>query len=88
MDLYEICYVATQLGNFSEEAIAELLFLGSQHPKWIKILQDNLRNWINNDSPLEWAKLETQDPSGKLERLHFEHIVGRILQGKSVHSGV
>lgn len=33
-DLYRIWYVATQLGDFSEEAMVELLFLGSQHPKW------------------------------------------------------
>ena len=79
-NLYGIWYVATQLGEFSEKAMLELFFLGSRHPKWFKTFQDNLHNWINNASPLEWAKLEIQDPSGKLKRLHFERVVRGILQ--------
>ncbi|CDZ81912.1 hypothetical protein BN1013_02448 [Candidatus Rubidus massiliensis] len=78
-DLYGIWYVATQLGDFSEAAMVELLFLGSQHPKWFKTLRDNLRNWMSNATPLEWAKLEAQDPSGKLKRLNFERFTKRIL---------
>lgn len=78
-DLYGIWYVATQLGDFSENAMAELIFLGSQNPKWFKTLQDNLRNWISAASPLEWSKLEAQDPSGNLKRLNFERITKNIL---------
>ena len=79
-NLYGIWYVATQLGDFSEEAMSELLFLGSQHLKWFKTLQDNLRNWVNNVSPVDWFRLEAQDPSGRLKKLHFERIVREISQ--------
>ncbi len=77
-DLYGIWYVATQLGDFSEKAIAELLYLGSQHPKWFKTFRDNLHNWIENASPLDWTNLEIQDPSGKLKKQNFEKIIHRL----------
>lgn len=35
-DLYGIWYVTTQLGDFSENAIAEFNILKQQHPKWYK----------------------------------------------------
>lgn len=79
-DLYGIWYAATQLEEFSEEALTELLYLGSQHVKWYKTLQNNLRNWITNASPLDWGKLEAQDPSGKLKRLNFVQIIQKIIK--------
>ncbi|HSX11779.1 MAG TPA: GSU2403 family nucleotidyltransferase fold protein [Chlamydiales bacterium] len=79
-DLYGIWYVATQLGSFSEQAIREVHFLAEQHPKWFKTFQENLRHWIKHATPLEWAKLETQEPSGKLKRLHFEGTVNRLVK--------
>ena len=81
-DLYGIWYVATQLGDFSEEAMAELFFLSSQHSKWFKTFQDNLQDWLSNASPLDWSRLEAQDPSGKLKRLIFERITKKILQNQ------
>lgn len=77
-DLYGIWYVATQLGKFSNEAMDELVLLSSKHPKWYKTFQGNLRQWLGNVTPLEWAKLEAQDPLGRLKRLHFEEVVGGL----------
>jgi hypothetical protein len=74
-DLYGIWYVASQLGDFSELAIAEFNSLAAQYPSWFKTLQKNLRKWMNSASPSEWSNLETQDPSGKLKKLNFERII-------------
>ena len=70
-DLYGIWYVATQLRDFSDQAHIELAFLSQQHPKWLQTFQKQLSNWINQASPNEWSKLESQDPSGKLKKLGF-----------------
>ncbi len=67
-----IWYVATQLGDFSEQALIEFAFLSQQHPKWLQTFQKQLSNWINQASPAEWSKLEAQDPAGKLKKLGFE----------------
>ncbi len=74
-DLYGIWYVATQLGDFSDQALEEFGMLAKQHPKWLQTLQKHLNNWADNASPSDWSKLETQDPSGKLKKLNFERIV-------------
>lgn len=74
-DLYGIWYVASQLGDFSEKAIAELHFLRKPNGKWFKTFQENLHTWLGNASPLDWATLETQDPFGKLKKLSFERIL-------------
>lgn len=78
-DLYGIWYVATQLGDFSEQAIAEFNILIEQHSKWFETLQKNLYNWLENASPVEWSRLEMQDPYGKLKKLGFERIIRRLL---------
>lgn len=78
-DLYGIWYVATQLGEFSERAIAEFNMLAKQHSKWFETLQRNLQNWMENASPTEWSNLETQDPSGKLKKLTFERTIKKLL---------
>lgn len=78
-DLYGIWYVATQLGDFSDQALAELEMLTKQHPKWFETLRKNLHNWMNNATPAEWSKLEDQDPAGKLKKLSFERIIKRLL---------
>jgi len=77
-DLYGIWYVTTQFGEFSEKAIEDLHLLGKHYPKWFKTFQRNLHQWITNASPIDWAKLETQDPFGKLKKLSFEHTVQKI----------
>ncbi len=78
-DLYGIWYVATQLGEFSDQALDEFNMLTKQHSKWVESLRKNLDHWMVNATPGEWSGLETQDPSGKLKRLSFERIVRQLL---------
>ena len=78
-DLYGIWYVATQLGDYSNKALAELGVLTKQHSKWFETLRKNLHSWRNNATPIEWSKLEAQDPAGKLKKLSFERIIERLL---------
>ena len=78
-DLYGIWYVATQLGDFTDQALAEFACLSQQHPKWLQTFQRQLSNWTNQASPADWSNLETQDPSGKLKRLGFERIIKNLL---------
>jgi hypothetical protein len=78
-DLYGIWYVTTQLADFSDQALAEFAFLSQQHSKWLQTFQKQLSNWMNQVSPAEWSKLESQDPSGKLKKLGFERIVKKLL---------
>lgn len=81
-DLYGIWYVASQLGDFSNKAIEELKSLFQQHPKWFHTFQENLLKWIEQATPIDLSKLETQDPFGRLRKLNFERIIKSILQGK------
>lgn len=78
-DLYGIWYVATQLGDFSDQALDKFAFLSQQHPKWLHTFQKQLSNWMNQTSPGEWSKLESQDPSGKLKKLGFELMIKKLL---------
>lgn len=77
-DLYGIWYVTTQLGDFSDQALAEFAFLSRQHLKWLQTFQKQLSSWINQASPAEWSKLEAQDPAGQLKKLGFERIVKKL----------
>lgn len=77
-DLYGIWYVATQLGNFSDQGLAEFNMLTKQHSKWFETLRKNLHHWTENASPAEWSKLEAQDPVGKLKKLGFERIIQKL----------
>ena len=78
-DLYGIWYVASQLGDFSEQAILEFNILSQQYPKWFKTLQKNLHSWMLNASPDDWSNLEQQDPSGRLKMLNFERIAKSLI---------
>lgn len=78
-DLYGIWYVMTQLGDFSDQALAEFNMLTKQHSKWFETLRNNLHNWIDNATPARWSKLEAQDPAGKLKKLNFEHVIKKLL---------
>lgn len=78
-DLYGIWYVSSQLGTFSDHALNEFKNLAKKHPKWFKTFQKNLQSWLENASPVDWSKLESQDPSGRLRRLNFEQIMKMIL---------
>lgn len=80
-DLYGIWYVATQLKDFSDRALLEFSLLGKEHPKWLQTLQNQLDNWVDHASPIEWSKLETQDPAGKLKKLNFERTI-KMLSNK------
>lgn len=79
-DLYGIWYVGTQLGNFSEDAIISFHLLGERYPKWFKSFQKNVFNWLSQASPLEFSKLESQDPSGHLKKLHFVQTMKMLIQ--------
>jgi hypothetical protein len=79
-DLYGIWYVISQLGDFSEGALDEFSKLAKQHPKWFKTFQKNLHTWLDNASPGDWSKLEAQDPSGKLRKLHFEQAIKTLIE--------
>ena len=78
-DLYGIWYVATQLGDFSDHTIDEFLMISQQHAKWMHTFRKQLLHWINQASPSDWSKLESQDPSGKLKKLGFERIMQKLL---------
>jgi hypothetical protein len=79
-DLYGIWYVATQLGEFSDQAITELHMLSKIHSKWFKTFKQNIHRWVANASPFDWLKLEAQDPSGKLKKLFFIKTVEKIMR--------
>ncbi len=78
-DLYGIWYVATQLGDFSDQTLAEFNGLTKSHSKWFETLRKNLQNWMDNATPAEWSNLEAQDPSGKLKKLGFERSIKLLL---------
>lgn len=78
-DLYGIWYASSQLGDFSASAVKELLNYSHLYPKWFQTFRGNLRNWIEEAIPLDWAKLEAQDPFGKLKKLGFENLAKRLL---------
>ncbi len=81
-DLYGIWFVATQLEDFSDQALAEFNMLTIQHSKWFETFGKNLHNWVDNATPAEWSKLEAQDPAGKLKRLSFERVIQRLLHNR------
>jgi hypothetical protein len=78
-DLYGIWYVITQLGDFSDQALNEFAILSKRHPKWLQTFQKHLSNWMNQASPIDWSKLESQDPAGKLKKLGFERSLKILL---------
>lgn len=78
-DLYGIWYVATQLGDFSDQALVEFDMLTKRHFKWFETFRKNLHHWMDNGTPAEWSKLEAQDPAGKLKRLSFQRILEKLL---------
>ncbi len=78
-DLYGIWYGSTQLGDFSDQALAEFNILTKQHFRWFETLRKNLHHWMVNATPTEWSKLESQDPAGKLKKLGFERIINKLL---------
>ena len=78
-DLYGIWYVATQLGEFSDNAIIEVKDLVKQHSKWFKKFQKNIFEWTDKATPLDWTRLESQDPYGKLHKVNFMYLMKKWL---------
>jgi hypothetical protein len=78
-DLYGIWYVLTQLGTFSEKAFKELIFFKKTHPLLYKQFSNKLEEWVNKASRYDWAQLEAYDPSKKLKKTDFEHLILRII---------
>jgi len=78
-DLYGIWYVLTQLGTFSEKAFQELIFFKKTHPLLYKQFSNKLEEWVNKASRYDWAQLEAYDPSKKLKKTDFEHLILRII---------
>ncbi len=74
-DLYGIWYVATQLGEFSDKTIIEIKDLEKSYSKWFKRFQKNLGEWLDKATPLDWLKLEAQDPYGKLQKINFRYLM-------------
>lgn len=77
-DLYGIWYVATQLGNWSEEVIQRLKDLSLQQPIWYKTFKKNLTRWSEDATPENWMNLEFQDPFGDLKKPMFQRLIKRI----------
>jgi hypothetical protein len=77
-DLYGIWYVATQLGDLSDQALTKFNILSREHLKWLQTFQKQLSDWMIQASPSDWSKLESQDPSGKLKKLGFERMIKKI----------
>lgn len=79
-DLYGIWYVVTQLGEFSQITINELVSLSTQHPQWFRTFCGNLQKWLNLANPYDWKNLESQDPYGILKKESFEDIVRELIK--------
>ena len=78
-DLYGIWYIATQLGELSDKVIIEVKDLVKQHSKWFKRFQKNIYEWTDSATPLDWTKLESQDPYGKLHKINFMYLIKKWL---------
>ena len=68
-------YVATQLGEFSDRAIIDVKNLAKHNSKWFKRFQKNLIEWIDKASPLDWSKLESQDPYGRFRKMNLIYLL-------------
>ncbi len=78
-DLYGIWYVTTQLGSYSTQAIHEFIMLSKKYSKWFDTFRKNLSQFIKKTSPIEWSEFESQDPEGKLKKLHFERAINHLM---------
>ncbi len=78
-DLYGIWYVSSQLGKFSARSKDEFAVLKANFPKWALTFKNQLLTWINEASPNDWSNLESQDPSGQLNRLGFKREILQLI---------
>lgn len=77
-DLYGIWYASTQLGTFSENAVERLRLLAKHSTKWFKTFENNLSEWAQNASPIDWMNLEAQDPFGELKKPFFVRLISEL----------
>jgi len=77
-DLYGSWYVASELSVVSQKCLKDLKLLMSQHASWAKKAKKNIEEFLNKASPEDWAKLEAQDPNGRLTRIKFESFSEKI----------
>nr|MBS4170129.1 hypothetical protein [Neochlamydia sp. AcF95]NGY95099.1 hypothetical protein [Neochlamydia sp. AcF84] len=53
----------------------------------MKTFQKNLFRWMENATPIDWSRLETQDLSGRLKKLNFEKIIKSIILRRENQKG-
>ena len=63
-----------------DAVISEFRLLRADHLKWYKTFRRNLTAWMGRASPLDWSKLEMQDPSGRLKKFNFEHVIHPLVE--------
>ena len=75
-DLYGIWYAGSQLNDLSSQAQSELKLLAASYPKnWAVSARKGLHNWVDDASPRDWERLESQDPVSRLTRLIFKKFI-------------
>ena len=75
-DLYGIWYAGSQLNDLSSQALSELKKLAASYPKnWAVSARKGLHNWVDDASPRDWERLESQDPANRLKRLMFKKFI-------------
>ncbi|MCM2321806.1 MAG: nucleotidyltransferase domain-containing protein [Oligoflexia bacterium] len=78
-DLYGIWFVLTMLGEFSERTWAGLKNIQSQQPSsWEKTFKSNLKGWVYEATPRDWAQLLSQDPEQRLKKEAFVGMVEKL----------
>ena len=73
-----VWYAGSQLDNLSADAINEIKLKAKQHPKWYQTFRENLHQWIEEATPADWTKLETQDPYGELKKPGFIQLISLL----------
>ncbi len=79
-DLYGIWYVTTQLGDLSELAIHEFSSLAQDNSSWFKTFKKHISKWLESSFPIDWARLEGQDPSGNLNKNAFTDAMMKLFE--------
>ena len=81
-DLYGIWYVSTQLGGLSDAVVNEVANLAQQKRNWFRIFHNNIIDWVDNAAPIDWQRLEEQDPFGQLKKIGFERALKNLISKK------
>ena len=78
-DLYGLWFVATQYGEFSENALIKLEGLFKDYPSWAQRFRKNLKTFNTMASPGDWKKLQQQDPAHQLTKNNFNKLLYKWL---------